>query len=175
MKLMPTHLLVTIFCVKEKASGLFLKEYHRYFVLDFSIAKTYPKTLMECFQQGLKAAGEDGVCCGTPNAEGKYETQTYGELKTTAQRLGNAFNKLGLINGKSKIAIFSANCFEYDAIIIGGYFQNLCNVSLYDTLGEDAVKFILEQVHSALFQQRPRHLFRPKPQSASFKTRKSSI
>ncbi|CAG5113191.1 Oidioi.mRNA.OKI2018_I69.chr2.g7319.t2.cds [Oikopleura dioica] len=109
-----------------------------------------PQTLMECFQQGLKAAGEDGVCCGTPNAEGKYETQTYGELKTIAQRLGNAFNKLGLINGKSKIAIFSANCFEYDAIIIGGYFQNLCNVSLYDTLGEEAVKFILEQTEAPI-------------------------
>ncbi|CAG5113189.1 Oidioi.mRNA.OKI2018_I69.chr2.g7318.t1.cds [Oikopleura dioica] len=119
----------------------------------WTLPEGVPQTLMECFQQGLKAAGEDGVCCGTPNAEGKYVTQTYGELKTTAQRLGNAFNKLGLINGKSKIAIFSANCFEYDAIIIGGYFQNLCNVSLYDTLGEEAVKFILEQAHSTLFQQ----------------------
>ena len=94
----------------------------------------------------MKAAGEDGVCCGTPDAEGVYHMKTYGDLASTSQRLGNAFNKLGLESGKSKIAIFSANCFEYDAIIIGGYFQNLANVSLYDTLGEDAVKFILEQV-----------------------------
>ena len=128
---------------------------------------------MESFQQGLKAAGEDGVCCGTPNAEGMYETQTYGELKTTAQRLGNAFNKLGLINGTSKIAIFSANCFEYDAIIIGGYYQNLCNVSLYDTLGEEAVKFILEQVHQSFLQEENQHLFRPKRQSVLFKIKRS--
>ena len=112
MKPTKKHLLVIIFFVKERVSGPFLKELRRYSNLSFSLNKNYFKTLMECFQQGLKAAGEDGVCCGTPNAEGKYETQTYGELNTTAQQLGNAFNKLGLVNGTSKIAIFSANCFE---------------------------------------------------------------
>jgi len=116
----------------------------------WSLPDGLPQTLLECFHQGLKAAGEDGVCCGTPDAEGKYQTKSYGELAATSQRLGNAFNKLGLESGKSKIAIFSANCFEYDAIIIGGYFQNLCNVSLYDTLGEDAVKFILEQTEAPI-------------------------
>ena len=112
----------------------------------WSLPDDLPQTLLDCFKQGLKAAGEDGVCCGTPDANGVYKTQTYGELASTSQRLGNAFNKLGLISGKDKIAIFSGNCFEYDAIIIGGYMQNLCNVSLYDTLGEQAVQFILEQV-----------------------------
>jgi len=116
----------------------------------WSISEGLPQTLLECFKQGLKAAGEDGVCCGTPDAEGVYHMKTYGDLASTSQRLGNAFNKLGLESGKSKIAIFSANCFEYDAIIIGGYFQNLANVSLYDTLGEDAVKFILEQTEAPI-------------------------
>ena len=57
--------------------------------------------------------------------------------------------KHSLVSGKSKIAIYSSNCYEYDAIIIGGYYQNICNVSLYDTFGEEAVKYILEHVRNS--------------------------
>ena len=78
-----------------------------------------------------------------------YTTITYGEFAATAQYLANAMKKHSLVSGKSKIAIYSSNCYEYDAIIIGGYYQNICNVSLYDTFGEEAVKYILEHVRNS--------------------------
>ena len=37
-----------------------------------------PQTIVECFETGLKIAGESGVLCGIPQADGTYTTKTYG-------------------------------------------------------------------------------------------------
>ena len=47
--------------------------------------------------------------------------------------------------GVDMIGIFSINNYEYDIAILGGYCINLANVSLYDTLGEEAVEHINNQ------------------------------
>ena len=47
--------------------------------------------------------------------------------------------------GVDMIGIFSVNNYEYDIAIMGGYCINLANVSLYDTLGEEAVEHINNQ------------------------------
>ena len=46
--------------------------------------------------------------------------------------------------------IFSANNYEYDVAIIGGYFRNLANSSLYDTLGPQAVEYICKETEMKL-------------------------
>ena len=103
---------------------------------------------------GKQAAGEQGIICGTPSEDLKsYTTRTYGEFAATAQYLANSLKKHSLVSGKSKIAIYSCNSYEYDVAIIGGYYQNICNVSLYDTFGEEAVKYILEHVSNYFFYQ----------------------
>ena len=57
---------------------------------------------------------------------------------------------MGLTPGEDKIAIYSGNRYEYDVIVLGGYHQNLANVSLYDTLGQEAVEFILDQIETKI-------------------------
>lgn len=100
---------------------------------------------------GKQSAGDQGIICGTPSEDlESYTTRTYGEFAATAQYLANSLKKHNLVSGKSKIAIYSSNCYEYDVAIIGGYYQNICNVSLYDTFGEAAVKYILEHVRYLL-------------------------
>ncbi|CAG5078759.1 Oidioi.mRNA.OKI2018_I69.chr1.g1796.t1.cds [Oikopleura dioica] len=102
----------------------------------WTLPADYPQTILECFQRGRETAN--------------YTTRTYGEFAATSQYLANSLKKHGLISGESKIAIYSSNCYEYDAVIIGGYYQNICNVSLYDTFGEQAVKYILEHIEAPI-------------------------
>lgn len=109
-----------------------------------------PKTVLECFEQGLKIAGADGVMCGIPKPDGTYRTKTYGEANIDATNVGNALAHLGVVSGEDKIAIFSGNNYEYDTVVIGGYHRNVANVSLYDTLGKQAVEFILQQIESKI-------------------------
>ena len=51
----------------------------------------------------------------------------------------------GLEPGTDIIGIFSINNYAYDVAILGGYYRNLTNCSLYDTLGEQAVQYICQQ------------------------------
>jgi len=48
------------------------------------------------------------------------------------------------------LILILGNNYEYDCIIIGGYHRNVANVSLYDTLGKQAVEFILQQIESKI-------------------------
>lgn len=64
--------------------------------------------------------------------------------------MGHALAHIGLTPGEDKIAIYSGNRYEYDVIVLGGYHQNLANVSLYDTLGQEAVEFILDQIETKI-------------------------
>jgi len=105
-----------------------------------------PRTILDCWEQGLKTAGNDGILCGIPQADGSYTTKSYGDLDVAAKSVGNALAHLGAVAGVDKVAVYSTNCFEYDVVCIGGYHQNICNVSLYDTLGKEAVEYILQQI-----------------------------
>ena len=49
------------------------------------------------------------------------------------------------------IGIYSINRYEYDAVVMGGYHQNVANVALYDTLGAQAVNFIIDQTEIKVF------------------------
>lgn len=136
----------TIFSASKKDSGPYQLISHKLSVTIRTFL-TAIQTILECFQKGREAAGDNAIICGTPTPDlTDYTTRTYGEFAATSQYLANSLKKHGLVSGESKIAIYSSNCYEYDAVIIGGYYQNICNVSLYDTFGEQAVKYILEHV-----------------------------
>jgi len=104
-----------------------------------------PQTLLECFQLGLKLAGPNGTICGTPSTDGKYQLKTYGDMEADSMLIGSALDYYGLMGARDMIAIYSTNRYEYDAIILGGYQTNITNVALYDTLGLEAVDFIMKE------------------------------
>ena len=110
----------------------------------WSIPASAPQTLLECFELGCRLAGEDGTFCGTPIGDGKYLLKSYSQMNQESISISNCLNYYG-IKPKDMIAIYSANRYEYDAVIIGAYRQNVTNVALYDTLGSNAVNFILEE------------------------------
>ena len=72
-----------------------------------------------------------------------YTYKTYGQVESDAKKFAYFLEKEGLKPGEDVFGIFSANNYEYDVAIIGGYYRNLANSSLYDTLGpqEDFLKF----------------------------------
>ena len=74
----------------------------------------------------------------------------YREAHADSIKVGHALAHMGLTPGEDKIAIYSGNRYEYDVIVLGGYHQNLANVSLYDTLGQEAVEFILDQIETKI-------------------------
>ena len=64
-----------------------------------------------------------------------YTYKTYGQVASEAKKFAYFLEKEGLVPGKDVFGIFSANNYQYDVAIVGGYYRNLANSSLYDTLG----------------------------------------
>lgn len=109
-----------------------------------------PQTILEGFERGMSIAGENADFIGIPvknekNVVTGYNYKKFSEVEKDAQQIGLALQKTDLEPGKDFIAFFSANNYAYDASILGGYYRNLANVSLYDTLGESAVEYICNQ------------------------------
>ena len=100
-----------------------------------------PQTLLEGFEHGVNIAGTDGDFIGIPkkdetNTVVSYNYVTYGHVQSEAKKLGKFLENSGLVAGEDIIGIFSINNYQYDIAILGGYYRNLANCSLYDTLGE---------------------------------------
>jgi len=114
-----------------------------------------PQTLLEGFENGIKIAGENGDFIGIPNKDEtntvtSYTYRTYGQVRDDAKKFGRFLEQAGLEPGTDIIGIFSINNYAYDVAILGGYYRNLTNCSLYDTLGEQAVQYICQQTEMKL-------------------------
>jgi long-subunit acyl-CoA synthetase (AMP-forming) len=74
-------------------------------------------------------------------------------MQADAKQCAVALSKLGLKSG-SLIGFFSSNNHIYAMGIIAGYYLNLPNVSLYDTLGREAVEYVVNDCElSTIFVQ----------------------
>ena len=69
-----------------------------------------------------------------------FEFISYGETLDQIKTVGSGLANLGL-SPKEGLGIYAANRMEWMLAQMGGYSQNLICVPLYDTLGEDAVKY----------------------------------
>jgi len=121
----------------------------------WELSSDHPHTLLEGFENGIKIAGEDGDFIGVPNKDDSnnvtsYTYRTYGQVRDDAKKFGRFLELEGLEPGTDIIGIFSINNYEYDVAIMGGYYRNLTNCSLYDTLGEQAVQYICQQTEMKL-------------------------
>ncbi|CAJ0757574.1 19105_t:CDS:2 [Entrophospora sp. SA101] len=88
-------------------------------------------TLYENFLHGIKASGP-------------YVWQTYTEVEKRVSNFGSGLMKLG-VNAKETIGFLSINRPEYIIGELACYQYGLIPVPLYDTLGDEAIKYIINQ------------------------------
>jgi long-chain acyl-CoA synthetase len=104
-------------------------------------------TLYENFLRGMKKS-EDGQCLGYRFSNNEpFRWLTYGEILKQAHCFGAGLIRLGLEPGKSSsfIGIYARNCPEWIIASMGCMSYNTAVVPLYDTLGLEAVQFIIQQ------------------------------
>lgn len=109
-------------------------------------------TLPDLFEQGRKITG-DGPFLGT-NVEGIYSFISYNEADTIRRQIGSALIHRGLIKG-DMVGISSQNTTEWCLLALGCDTQTMPMVPLYDTLGEQGVKYILNQTELRILLAHP--------------------
>ena len=104
-------------------------------------------TLADGFQRGRRLAG-DGPCLGWREGDGAFQWLSYNQVWENAQAFGSALCKLGLEpgnQGKNFMGIYSINQPKWSMAEQGCNAYSLVTVPLYDTLGPEAVTYIVSQ------------------------------
>lgn len=122
----------------------------------------YPdvNTIYEIFQRGVKDNG-DGHCLGhreylDDGSRGDYVWETYNEVNKRVGDFASGLVSLGLTKG-DHLGIYSINRPEWVIAEQACYHQSAVVISLYDTLGPDAVEYIIQQAEiSAIVCSRDR-------------------
>uniref|UniRef100_A0A669AYT2 Long-chain-fatty-acid--CoA ligase n=1 Tax=Oreochromis niloticus TaxID=8128 RepID=A0A669AYT2_ORENI len=102
-------------------------------------------TLYEFFLRGARVSN-NGPCVGSRKPKQSYEWISYREVIEQAENLGSAFLHKG--NSKtadSHIGIFSQNRPEWTISELACYTYSLVSVPLYDTLGAEAIGYIIDK------------------------------
>uniref|UniRef100_A0A8C9ZQF2 Arachidonate--CoA ligase n=1 Tax=Sander lucioperca TaxID=283035 RepID=A0A8C9ZQF2_SANLU len=102
------------------------------------------RTLYEFFLRGVRVSN-NGPCLGSRKPKQPYEWMSYREVLERTENLGSAF----LHKGHSKttdphIGIFSQNRPEWTIGELACYTYSLVAVPLYDTLGTEAIGYIID-------------------------------
>ncbi|XP_028271860.1 long-chain-fatty-acid--CoA ligase 1-like isoform X2 [Parambassis ranga] len=103
------------------------------------------KTMYEFFLRGARVSN-NGPCLGSRKPKQPYEWLSYREVMERTENLGSAF----LHKGHSKstdpyIGIFSQNRPEWTMTELSCYTYSLVSVPLYDTLGTEAIAYIIDK------------------------------
>ncbi|XP_064601397.1 long-chain-fatty-acid--CoA ligase 5-like [Liolophura sinensis] len=109
------------------------------------------RTLREAFQRGSRVS-KNGPCLGwKPTPSTPYQWMSYSEALSRAGDLGCGLIKKGQqpVNS-THIGIYSQNRPEYVITEQGCYMFSMVLVPLYDTLGREACKFILNQAEISI-------------------------
>ncbi|KAK5603518.1 Long-chain-fatty-acid--CoA ligase 5 [Crenichthys baileyi] len=103
------------------------------------------KTLYEVFQRGLRVSG-NGQCLGYRKSGRPYQWLKYKQVSDRAQHLGSGLLHKGLKpNSETFIGIFAQNRPEWIIGELACYTYSMVAVPLYDTLGPEALVFIINQ------------------------------
>lgn len=105
-------------------------------------------TLFEAFLFGLEKSN-NGRCLGyRPSKGAPYEFLSYAAVYKKSREIGSALiNFLGQKPGNSThIGIYAKNCPEWSITSLGCVRYSMVTVPLYDTLGSDAVNYIVNQI-----------------------------
>jgi len=104
------------------------------------------KTLYEVFKKGKQLSNDGNYLGWKPSEKEPYKWLKYSEVEKIAQEIGSAFIELGLEPAKEGfVGIFARNRVEWllTEVATNGY--SFTNVPLYDTLGSEAISYILVQ------------------------------
>lgn len=103
------------------------------------------KTMYEFFLRGQRISN-DGPCLGSRKPKQPYEWLSYSTVIERAEHLGSAFLQKGHSkNGNPYIGIFSQNRPEWTISELACYTYSLISVPLYDTLGTEAIVYIIDK------------------------------
>ncbi|XP_074519020.1 long-chain-fatty-acid--CoA ligase 5 [Halichoeres trimaculatus] len=103
------------------------------------------KTLYEVFQRGLKVSG-NGPCLGFRKSGRPYQWLRYKQVSDRAEHLGSGLIHKGLKpHTDTFIGIFAQNRPEWIISELACYTYSMVAVPLYDTLGPEALVFIINQ------------------------------
>ncbi|KAI8110231.1 hypothetical protein M9435_001910 [Picochlorum sp. BPE23] len=119
------------------------------------LAKDGPPMMEECtslydmFQQSVKKYG-DNPCLGARTGKnGEYEWLTYKQVDEKVACLGSAMASIGL-GPHGRVGVYGANSPEWMMAMQACNRMNLYCVPLYDTLGENAIDYIVAHSESSL-------------------------
>ncbi|KAM8889793.1 long-chain-fatty-acid--CoA ligase 5 [Synchiropus picturatus] len=102
------------------------------------------KTIYEVFQRGLKVSG-NGPCLGYRKSGRPYQWLRYKQVSDRAEHLGSGLLHRGLQpNPGTFIGIFAQNRPEWIIGELACYTYSMVAVPLYDTLGPEALVFIID-------------------------------
>ncbi|XP_062859103.1 long-chain-fatty-acid--CoA ligase 5 [Trichomycterus rosablanca] len=105
------------------------------------------KTLYEVFQRGLHVSG-NGPCLGYRKPGKPYQWLKYKQVSDRAQYLGSGLLHKGLEpSTKSFIGILAQNRPEWIISELACYTYSMVAVPLYDTLGPEALVFIINRAN----------------------------
>ncbi|CAG2106334.1 unnamed protein product, partial [Medioppia subpectinata] len=90
----------------------------------------------------------DGNCVGTINKKtNAVDWLTYAQVLARVKHFGDGLIHMGLKCGQNTfIGIYATNCVEYVIAEYGAYSQSLVVIPLYDTLGPNACRYIINKV-----------------------------
>uniref|UniRef100_A0A4W6E360 long-chain-fatty-acid--CoA ligase n=1 Tax=Lates calcarifer TaxID=8187 RepID=A0A4W6E360_LATCA len=101
------------------------------------------RTMYEVFQRGLHISG-DGPCLGSRLPNQPYKWMSYREVTARAEHLGSGLLHQGCQpNPNQFIGVFAQNRPEWIISELACYTYSMVVVPLYDTLGPDAIRFII--------------------------------
>lgn len=104
------------------------------------------KTLYELFKKGQEISNDGNYLGWKPSSDEPYKWLKYSEVDTIAQEVGSGFMELGLEPGKEDfVGIFARNRVEWMLTEVATNGYSMVNVPLYETLGAEAISFILVQ------------------------------
>lgn len=122
----------------RRSSLMSENEYLTYYYTD-------ARTMYEVFHRGMRVSN-DGPCLGSRKPNQPYEWQSYSEVSSKAEGIGSALLHKGHSQTADKfIGIFSQNRPEWTISELACYTYSLVAVPLYDTLGTEAIAFVLHQ------------------------------
>ncbi|XP_031699914.1 long-chain-fatty-acid--CoA ligase 5 isoform X1 [Anarrhichthys ocellatus] len=106
-------------------------------------------TIYEVFQRGLRVSG-NGPCLGYRKPGMPYQWLKYQQVSDRAEHLGSGLLHKGLKpNSDTFIGIFAQNRPEWIIGELACYTYSMVAVPLYDTLGPEALVFIIDQAEIA--------------------------
>ncbi|XP_055969938.1 long-chain-fatty-acid--CoA ligase 1 isoform X2 [Sorex fumeus] len=114
------------------------------------------RTLYEGFQRGILVSN-NGPCLGSRKPDKPYEWLSYKEVADLSECVGSALLQKGFKASSDQfIGIFSQNRPEWVIIELGCFAFSMVPVPLYDTLGTEAITYIVNKAElSLVFVDKP--------------------